>query len=469
MPSTTPLPSKKALLRALGALLILTGSGVRAPAQALDPLLIESLNTASDRYYALTRYRLAYNAERFTNYTNTAGDWRVQNDSTWTSGFLPGSLWYLYALTGRHQWQLDAQHWDAGVRSRATATDNDTGFQIYDSFGTGLDFGTAIDSADYTSVIHTAAKTLTDERWNATIGAYRAWPQNDSNPTSTPFEVNIDMIMNMELVLWSAANGGPSEYTDHAIAHADISWTDLVRADGSTFHVVEYDGAGNVVRKRTHQGWKRDSTWSRGQAWAVYGYTVLYRYTDLPRMLERAEKTFDYFVAATDAQSSDAIPFSDFDAPLNNDNPRDSSAAAIVASAALELYTLTAKSKYLDRAIAILRSLSQTPYLTEGTRHEALIAKASEKWGEGEVGASFADFYYLESTWRYLNWIFFDLGTWYDYELRPGDVVRSGDWLGDINVRWDPWIYHYGLQNYLWWYHDGTPGDGDWIYIYKPE
>lgn len=468
LPPEPPLQTFRAL-GAIGVCALLTTAPSALQAQALDPLLLRALDHAALRYDQLAHGPLKDDAEDFISYTTTSGVWRIQNDGTWTSGFLPGSFWYLYGLTDDPRWQRYGMHWDGGVRSRATATDNDTGFQILDSLGTGLEFGRAIDAADYANVIRLAAQVLTNQRWNATIGMYRAWPQNTSNPTSMPFEVNIDMLMNMELILWSAANGGPAAYTDHAIAHADTSWRDLVRSDGSTIHVAEYDASGNVIATRTHQGWKADSTWSRGQAWAVYGFTVMYRYTQLPRMLDRAEACFDYFVAATDEQSADAIPYSDFDAPHDSLNPRDSSAAAIVASAALELYHITGEMNYYDRANRILLNLARPPYLTLNTNHEALLDKASEKWGAGEVGAAFADFYFLEAISRYWEWGPVEYGLWNGYPHRSGHVVRSGQWLGDLNVQYSPWIWLYSIGNWAWWHDDGKPETGDWIYLVKPD
>jgi hypothetical protein len=430
----------------------------------LDPQLQTAVEHASTKARYLARSVLSFNSERFVNYTNASGIWRTQNDATWTSGFVPGIFWLLRDLETEPSWESVARTWDAGVRSRATATDNDTGFQVHTPYAYALTFGTSIDAADYESVIHTAADTLTNQRWNATIGAYRAWPAGDTSPTSMPFEVNIDMMMNMELVLWSGQNGGPSEYVDHAIAHADTTWRDLVREDGSTFHVVEYNGTGGVVSKRTHQGWKRDSTWSRGQAWAVYGYTMLYRYTELPRMLERAEACFDYFVAATDAQSNDAIPFSDFDAPLDSKNPRDTSAAAIVASAALELWKITGDAGFLDRAERILESLSQPPYLTTENAHQAILDGASEKWGEPEVGAIFADFYFLEAIWRYWEWTPAEFGDWNGYPERSGHLVRTKDWLGTIEVGHEPWILLRAIPTWGYLHPQSVSDQGAWVY-----
>ena len=353
------------------------------------------------------------NNTRFMDYSTTAGTWRTQSRSSWCSGFAPGMFWYMYELTGESKWQTWAENWTDGVRQRATEADNDTGFQIYCSFGNGYQF-TDDNDTDYWSVLETAAETFATQRFNPTIGAYRAWTNSSSNPVSSPsitanttnpnsmvFEVNIDMMMNMELPLFVGKNGGDSAHVDRAVAHADTTWEDLIRSDGSSIHVIGYKADGSVDYARTHQGWTPESTWSRGQAWGVYGYAMVYRYTQLPRMLQRAETMFDTFMSLTAAQSSDYVPFSDFDAPLDSRNPRDTSAAAIVASAALDLYDMTGTQKYLDAARNIIESLSSSNYLAAGTSYQPILRKASSKWGDPEVGASFADYYYVEAMIRH--------------------------------------------------------------------
>ena len=351
------------------------------------------------------------NNTRFMDYSTTAGTWRTQSRSSWCSGFAPGMFWYMYELTGESKWQTWAENWTDGVRQRATEADNDTGFQIYCSFGYQF---TDDNDTDYWSVLETAAETFATQRFNPTIGAYRAWTNSSSNPVSSPsitanttnpnsmvFEVNIDMMMNMELPLFVGKNGGDSAHVDRAVAHADTTWEDLIRSDGSSIHVIGYKADGSVDYARTHQGWTPESTWSRGQAWGVYGYAMVYRYTQLPRMLQRAETMFDTFMSLTAAQSSDYVPFSDFDAPLDSRNPRDTSAAAIVASAALDLYDMTGTQKYLDAARNIIESLSSSNYLAAGTSYQPILRKASSKWGDPEVGASFADYYYVEAMIRH--------------------------------------------------------------------
>ena len=341
--------------------------------------------------------------ETFTDYTDEEGIWDDKSDKTWCSGFVPGIFWYLNAITGDKAWKERAMHWTEGARSRAYETDNDTGFQIYDSFGLGYTIG-GENSADYKSVLVAGADTLVDERYNKNIGAFRSWEQRVDDPEDMPFEVNIDQLMNMELVLWVGENANKPEYTKMAISHADKTWANNVRENGSTYHVVGYNSEGGVEDKRTHQGWQDDSTWSRGQAWAVYAYAMYYRYTGLDRMLARSKKSYEYFIAATKHQTSDWVPYSDFDAPLDEDNPRDTSATAVVASGLIELYNITKDETYLKDAEAMLVSLSTPEFLAMDPAYQAILLKGSEKWGEPEVGSIFGDYFFVEALYRWKQW-----------------------------------------------------------------
>jgi hypothetical protein len=348
----------------------------------------------------LAQVALSNDPELFTDYTDENGSWERKSDRTWCSGFVPGIFWYLNALSADNSWKKRAKHWTEGVRSRAYATDNDTGFQIFDSFGLGYTIG-GEQNADYKSLLIDGADTLVEQRYNKQIGAFRSWKQGVSDPTILPFEVNIDQLMNMELILWVGENANKPEYTQMAISHADKTWANNVRDDYSTYHVVGYNLKGEVVDKRTHQGWKDESTWSRGQAWAVYAYAMYYRYTGLDRMLSRSKKSYQYFIEATKKQTNDWIPYADFDAPIDAENPRDTSATAIVASALLELYQITKDEKYLNDAQAMLMSLSTEQYLALDPSYQSILLKGSEKWGEPEVGSIFGDYFFIEALYHW--------------------------------------------------------------------
>ena len=102
--------------------------------------------------------------------------------------------------------------------------------------------------------------------------------------------------MNLELLFWAAKHGGNPAWYGMALSHALRSARDHVRGDGSTAHVVDYAArSGKLRRKRTRQGYARDSTWSRGQAWAVYGFTMAYRETGDRRLLAAARRAADWY------------------------------------------------------------------------------------------------------------------------------------------------------------------------------
>ena len=121
-------------------------------------------------------------------------------------------------------------------------------------------------------------------------------------------------------------------------------------------------------------------------------------------MLERSKKSYEYFIEATKKQTSDLVPYADFDAPLNAKNPRDTSATAVVASALLELYNITKDEQYLQDAEAMLASLSTPEFLAMDSAYEAILLKGSEKWGEPEVGSIFGDYFFVEALYRWQQW-----------------------------------------------------------------
>ena len=88
-----------------------------------------------------------------------------------------------------------------------------------------------------------------------------------------------------------------------------------MRADGSTFHVVDYNETTGAVKTRcTAQGLRDNSTWSRGQAWCIYGFTMAHRYTRQPLHIETARRCANFFLDQTASQGEprDGVPLWDF-------------------------------------------------------------------------------------------------------------------------------------------------------------
>lgn len=390
--------------------------------QSLEEKIDNALKFSEVQIEALARREGFY---RFVAYTDTNGKWDNQGAWNWCSGFPAGLMWMMYANSGDEKWATYGKRWTEAVRSRAVASDNDTGFQIFCAYGYGLRYASLVlseaEKDDYNGVLQTATETFTSQRYNKNIGAFRSWPPRLKDPYQGRFDVNMDEMMNLELPAYVAVTTDNAALMEAVMNHGDTSWQNNIfkegdqewetidseehvnRQIGSTWHVVGYDpDTGEVISKRTAQGDKTESTWSRGQSWAIYGFAMSHRFTRAGRDIRRAETCFDYYMNALKAQSDDYVPYSDFDAPVAADHPKDTSAAAVVASAAIELYRFTKNEKYKLAAEAILNDLASPPYLAQGTGYESILTKGSVEYNaHEEVGSIFGDFYFVEAMLRY--------------------------------------------------------------------
>ena len=311
----------------------------------------------------------------------------------WTQGFFPGANWYLYDLTGDPVAKLRADRWTRALEAQKTNTStHDLGFKLFLSFGHAY---RSTGDPYYKDVLLTAAASLAS-RYDPAVGAIICC---DWNP-AWHRPVVVDTMVNLELLAWGAQNGGPQSWRDMAISHALRNLADLVRPDGSSYHVVDYAADGTVLWRGTLQGYSDASTWTRGQAWAIYGYTMLYRYTSDPRMLGAARKVTDFYLKRLGA---DPVPNWDFDAPSLH---KDSSAAAAVASALFELSGFVAapdQQRYLQAANGMLDALASSQYLAKGKTSQAILLHGVGNLPEGravDVGLTYGDYYFLEAIAR---------------------------------------------------------------------
>ena len=105
----------------------------------------------------------------------------------------------------------------------------------------------------------------------------------------------------------------------------------------------------------------------------------------------------------------DKVPYWDFNAPKIPNEEKDASAAAVIASALLELsnYSKTNPSLYRQSAKEILVSLSSDVYTAKpGTNNNFILmhsvgSKPHGVKGEIDSPLNYADYYYLEALLRY--------------------------------------------------------------------
>ncbi|MBN1129597.1 MAG: glycoside hydrolase family 88 protein [Chitinispirillaceae bacterium] len=330
----------------------------------------------------------------------TGAVWQTVGPGDWVSGFYPGCLWYAYEKTGDTLFRYNARRWTEALYGQRTNTGtHDVGFMLFCSYGNGYRL---LRTASYLPVIHTASQSLST-RYITLAGIIDSW---SFAPFDTGWEAIIDNMMNLELLFWSAANGGTTTHRTMATSHAEKSMTNHFRPDSSTHHVVRYSqDNGAMIRQETRQGYSNASCWARGQAWAVYGFTMAYRFTRDARFLATARKAADYYLRRLPA---DRVPFWDFDAPgIPADSvPRDASSSAIVASALLELATFTGapdSARYRDSAVSLIRGLWAPKYRGLSTQASILNhSTGSRKEGHDvDMGIIYADYYFLEALVRY--------------------------------------------------------------------
>ena len=248
----------------------------------------------------------------------------------WTSGFFPGSLWYIYEYTRDTAIKAEAERRLAIQEKEKYHTgDHDLGFMIFNSFGNAYRI-TGIPA--YREVVTTAAETLI-KRYRPSIRAIQSW----SSLKDTIAPVIVDNMMNLELLCWVSDEWKEPKYKVIAIDHANTTMKNHFRPDNSSYHVLDYSAAtGKVKKKKTAQGYSDESAWSRGQSWALYGYTMMYRMTNENAYLEQAKKIAAFLLDHPNLPA-DKIPYWDYNAPVTRDTYRDVSAASILASALLEL------------------------------------------------------------------------------------------------------------------------------------
>ena len=333
-----------------------------------------------------------------------SGTWKTTSPSDdaegWTTGFFPGQLWLLYQATGSTKWLDAAQAWTAPLAPYASLITHprpdptDIGFIIGTSFGNG--YRLTGDPA-YKQVLNTTGKSLAS-LYNPNVGAVQSWtfPQYH-------FPVIIDSMMTLGPLQWGASNGGSSTWAGIAATHAQTVTKNLVRSDGSTFEVADFDPTtGALLSQGTFAGYSDTSTWARGQAWALYGFVQAYQTSGNPAFLKTAEDVANYFVGQLLADDT-WIPPWDFDAP--GAQPVDTSAAAIAADGLVMLSTVagTLGASYLLDAENILGALSSNYLDTGSASGESVLIDGFPGNGGTNTALIYGDYYFTEALLRLQN------------------------------------------------------------------
>ncbi|WP_179221456.1 glycoside hydrolase family 88 protein [Sphingobacterium cellulitidis] len=367
---------------------------------------------------------LAKEADVLNKFPRTTKDGKLigTDEWDWTGGFFPGSLWYIYHQTANEETKAEAIKWTEKLeKAKDLDQHHDIGFVMYCSYGNAIKYlNDPAKVKEYKDlIIHSSNTAL--KRYDAKVGVIKSWNEKKSwdNKTVWKYPVIIDNMMNLEMLCYTSDITGDPKYKEVAISHADQTMKNHFRSDYSTYHVVDYDANGKAIHQQTNQGFADNSTWSRGQAWAIYGFTMMYRETKKADYLATAQKAAKFYMNNSNLPK-DKIPYWDFNAHQKGYNsdvdftgrnispiPRDASAAAIVASALIELSQFSEgkdKKQFLDFSKESLKSLSSPAYFADYKTNGGFLLKHSvgslPHNSEVDGPLTYADYYYLEALTR---------------------------------------------------------------------
>jgi unsaturated chondroitin disaccharide hydrolase len=367
--------------------------------------LIDDALDFSVKQYALMADVMKDKPDLLPRTIDTTGNLVTSKSSWWTSGFVPGSMWYLYQYSKNEKLKESAVDLTSRIeKEKNNKGTHDLGFMLYCSFGNGLRL---TGNESYSDIMMTGAKSLCT-RFRPKNGCIQSW--NSRKGWQCP--VIIDNMMNLEFLMWAFRKTGDSSFYKICVSHSDTTIKNHFRTDYSTYHVVSYDTiTGRVEKKQTSQGYADESSWARGQSWGLYGYVVMYRETKLERYLYQATHIANFLINHPNLPA-DKIPYWDFNAPDIPNAKRDASAGAIMASALIELSGYVQPEvgkKYLGIAETQLRSLASPAYLAKPGKNGNFILMHSvgslPGKSEVDVPLTYADYYFIEALLRYKDLI----------------------------------------------------------------
>lgn len=276
------------------------------------------------------RLNLPYYTNRCQSHSSKGGIYPACRNTQWSCGFWPGEIWLAYRHTKepcfRSAGMALVDSFDRRIRKKICVNHHDMGFLYLPSCVMAYDLTGSRRAAD--AALLAADQLLT--RFQPRGGYLQAW-----GPMGAPGcrRFIIDCLLNLPLLYWAGEITGNERYANVANLHAAACLQHSFREDGSTFHTFYMRRDGSPSRGASHQGYRADSAWARGQAWAVYGCILLYRLTGDRQALALFQKSLAFYLSRL---PEDMVPCWDLIFSDNSGEPRDSSAAAIVACALLE-------------------------------------------------------------------------------------------------------------------------------------
>lgn len=376
--------------------------------------MTDVLPHALDQALATVRRNIAAFGDRYPDDCTVAGRYPLRpavdgfaegDNRGWTTSFVPGQYWLAYELTGeelfRAAGQVHAADFAERVFGKRDLDTHDLGF-LYTlaSVAPWRLFG---DQEARAAALEAADRLM--DRFLEPAGIVQAW--GDLSDPAQRGRTIIDSLMNMPLLAWAGEQTGDPRFLAAVHRHTAQLATHMMRADDTTFHTFYWDPeTGAPLRGATAQGAADDSCWARGQAWGIYGFALTHQLTGDEQLRDASRRCADRFLRELPA---DGVPFWDLIYGDGDDQPRDSSSAAIAACGLQELARIETDP---ERAAAYLRAGRQllvdaatgyTPQ-AEGVESDALLLHSVYDLPTGngvDEGCLWGDYFYLEALMRY--------------------------------------------------------------------
>jgi unsaturated chondroitin disaccharide hydrolase len=298
-------------------------------------------------------------------------------------------LWLAYLLSGEQHFADSARRWCQRLAPQLFRRDtHDLGMLAMPSFVHG--WRVTNDEALKFGALSAAEGLLV--RFNRQGRFLRALGSEDD--AEQRGYVIIDTLMNLPLLFWASDATGDARYRSVAQAHLNTSRARHLRDDGSTWQVFNFDAeTAAPLGPSWYQGLSIDSCWSRGQAWAIAGLAAAHSWTGGETVLADAFRVADWWLRQV---PTDGVPAWDFSA-RGDDEPRDSSAAAIAACGLLDLAPYD-RDAYRRAAHDIARTLHRS-YASRSNGEAGILLHGTgvkPRDREVDVSLSYGDYFYVE-------------------------------------------------------------------------
>lgn len=338
------------------------------------------------------RHLITAHPDFFPMYTQ-GGKWKHGGEAwtNWCEGFLGGQLWLMYSYSNDDWWRDKAIHYSRLIEDRKLDdTVHDLGFLFWSTWKRWYEHS----PEDFIHDVVIAAGRTAGSRFRETGGYLPSFVSEESS--------FIDIMMNVGIIFYAARQTNNRDLWDNAARHCHTTRRHLVRGDGSCAHEGIFDTeTGEFLRQTTHQGWRDDSSWARGLTWAIYGFGTAFRFTSDSRFLQAAEACAACYLEHTPEHG---VPPNDWAEP-NPTYPHESSAAAIAASAFLQLSELTTDSlraiTYQQYAFTILDTLLRPSFLASDTPNwEGILMQGMYHQSKGlgvNESVMWGDYFFMEA------------------------------------------------------------------------